>query len=85
MATGALRAEHRCAVFVTVGPTWSFESRRGPISVEDELTNGTLRELLPEVPISPHRIKAMVPRNKLHRPEIGALIEHLKAKSAVPP
>jgi len=53
--------------------------------VRDLIDSGELRVLLPDFPISPLWIKAMVPRNKLHRPDVHALLEHLKADFAVPP
>ncbi|WP_172299218.1 LysR family transcriptional regulator [Pseudoruegeria sp. HB172150] len=51
----------------------------------EEIERGTLQALMPDFPISPLWFKAMVPRNKLHRPEVMALLEHLKADFAEPP
>lgn len=108
---------HRCLCFVPVGLTWSFESDKGPISVDvhaafmvndsrilvagaleslgltvvgkflvrDELASGRLVEVMPDFPIEPLWFKAMVPRNKAHRPEVAALLEHLKREFAEPP
>ena len=41
---------------------------------------------MPEFPVTPLWFKAMVPRNRVHKPEIAALIDHLKADFApLPP
>lgn len=53
--------------------------------VRDELANGSLVPLLVDYPIVPLWFKALVPRNKAHRPEVAALLEHLKQDFATPP
>jgi DNA-binding transcriptional LysR family regulator len=50
------------------------------------LEAGTLVTLLHGYPLKPLWFKAMVPRSKAHKPEVGALIEHLKQEfGPVPP
>ncbi len=53
--------------------------------VREELAKGRLVALLEDFPISPLWFKAMVPRNKAHRPEVAALLEHLKTEFTDPP
>ncbi|MBF9044353.1 LysR family transcriptional regulator [Rhodobacterales bacterium HKCCE4037] len=53
--------------------------------VQDQLGSGELVLVLEDFPISPFWFKAMVPRNKAHRPEVVAMLEHLKAEFDVPP
>ncbi len=53
--------------------------------VREELARGDLVSVLPDFPISPLWFKAMVPRNKAHRPEVVALLEHLRADFSTPP
>ncbi len=43
------------------------------------LAQGSLVRLLPEFPTAPLWFKAMVPRSKAHKPEVVALVEHLRA------
>jgi DNA-binding transcriptional LysR family regulator len=53
--------------------------------IRGELADGRLVALMPDFPIAALWFKAMVPRNKAHRPEVAALLEHLKAEFEVPP
>ncbi len=53
--------------------------------VEDDLGSGRLVQLMPDCPVVPLWFKAMVPNNKLHRPEVAALLEFLKKDFEVPP
>jgi DNA-binding transcriptional LysR family regulator len=46
----------------------------------EALAESTLMALMPEFPVTPLWFKAMVPRNRVHKPEIAALIDHLKAE-----
>ena len=36
--------------------------------------------MLPDYPLTPIWFKAMVPRNKVHHPEVAALVDHLKGE-----
>lgn len=50
------------------------------------LADGRLVQLLPDVRSMPPLFKALVPRNKAHRPEVKALVAHPKAQfDPVPP
>lgn len=51
----------------------------------EALQAGRLVALLPEYPIVSFWFKAMVPRNKAHRPEVRALLEHLQREFETPP
>ena len=51
----------------------------------EELADGRLVEVLPDYPITPLWFKALVPRNKAQRPEVSALLDHLKAEFTDPP
>ncbi len=53
--------------------------------VRDEVAKGRLVRVMPQFPIATLWFKAMVPRNRVHRPEVQALLDHLKADFAVPP
>lgn len=53
--------------------------------VEDELASGELIHVLPDFPISPLWFKAMVPSNKMRRPEVAALLDHLIKEFETPP
>lgn len=53
--------------------------------VRDLVRDGMLVELMPEYPIIPLWFKAMVPRHKANKPEVRALIEHLKQDFTPPP
>jgi DNA-binding transcriptional LysR family regulator len=54
--------------------------------VADDLASGALVELLPQYPIPPFWLKALVPHMKLAKPAVHELVEHLKAHmSPVPP
>lgn len=53
--------------------------------VDDELADGRLVQILPDYPVAPLWFKAMVPRNKLHRPEVAALLDHLRSDFDPPP
>lgn len=53
--------------------------------VQEELKRGDLIPLMPDFPISPLWFKAMVPSNKMRRPEVAALLDALKADFATPP
>lgn len=54
--------------------------------VRDHLKAGILVEVLPETPVSPLWLKALVPRIKRNRPAIEAMIAYLKQRlSPVPP
>jgi hypothetical protein len=45
-----------------------------------------LAAVLPDYPLTPLWFKAMVPPNKIHNPEVAALLAHLKhAFGPVPP
>jgi len=46
--------------------------------VDEDLRNGTLVELLQEFPVTPYWMKVLVPRIKMNRPAIGALVEFIK-------
>jgi DNA-binding transcriptional LysR family regulator len=52
---------------------------RGPVA------DGRLVPLLPDFPLVPLTFKAMVPRHKAMRPEVAALIEHLRREFDPPP
>lgn len=58
-----------------------------PVFIAREaLADGSLMALLPEFPVTPLWFKAMVPRNRVHRPEVAALVDELKADfGPVPP
>jgi DNA-binding transcriptional LysR family regulator len=52
----------------------------------EALEDGRLAHVLAGFPLSPIWFKAMVPRTKVHQPEVAALVDHLKAEFApVPP
>lgn len=51
----------------------------------DAIAAGRLKHVMPDYPIAPFELKAMVPRNKAHRPEVKALLEHLKREFDPPP
>jgi DNA-binding transcriptional LysR family regulator len=52
----------------------------------ESLAEGRLVELLPETPPITLWLKALVPRNRVHKPEVMKLLDHLKAEySPVPP
>ncbi|SDY61658.1 LysR family transcriptional regulator [Citreimonas salinaria] len=51
----------------------------------EELASGALEPLLPDFPIEPYWFKAMVPQHKLNRPEVLAMVEHLKTAFDPPP
>ncbi len=51
----------------------------------DAVAAGRLSVLLPEFPVTPLWFKAMVPRNRVHKPELAALVDHLKADFAPVP
>lgn len=54
--------------------------------VRDALQTGDLVEVLPETPVSPLWLKALVPRVKRNRPAVEALVAYLKERlSPVPP
>jgi len=53
--------------------------------VRADLADGGLVPLLPDYPIVPLWFKALVPRNKMHRPEVAALLEHLRQEFSTPP
>jgi DNA-binding transcriptional LysR family regulator len=53
--------------------------------VRGTLCAGRLETLLPDFPIEPFWFKAMVPRHKRNRPEVIALVEHLRAAFDPPP
>jgi DNA-binding transcriptional LysR family regulator len=46
--------------------------------VEDDLREGTLVELLEDFPVAPYWLKLMVPRMKMNRPVVSALVRFLK-------
>ena len=52
----------------------------------EALADGRLVAVLADFPLAPLWFKAMVPRSKLNKPEVAALVEHLKAEfGPVPP
>ena len=52
----------------------------------EALADGRLVAVLADYPLPPLWFKAMVPRSKLNKPEVAALVEHLKAEfGSVPP
>jgi len=51
----------------------------------DAIAEGSLITLMPDFPVSPLWFKAMVPRHKANRPEVVALIDHIKQESDPPP
>jgi DNA-binding transcriptional LysR family regulator len=52
----------------------------------EALQAGRLVPVLCDFPLSPIWFKAMVPHNRVHQPEVAALVDHLKAEfSPVPP
>lgn len=52
----------------------------------DRLAAGELVAMLPDFPLKPLWFKAMIPRTKTAKPEVMALVEHLKAEfGPVPP
>ena len=53
--------------------------------VQDDLERGDLVRLLPDFPVAPLWFKAMVPLNKMHRPDVAALLAHLQAEFETPP
>jgi DNA-binding transcriptional LysR family regulator len=46
--------------------------------VEDDLREGTLVELLEDFPVAPYWLKLLVPRMKMSRPVVSALVRFLK-------
>ena len=52
---------------------------------EDAIADGRLIPLMPDYPILPVSLKAMVPRHKAKKPEIVALIEHIQKDFTPPP
>lgn len=46
--------------------------------VEDDLREGTLVELLEDYPVGPYWLKLLVPRMKMNRPVVSALVRFLK-------
>ncbi len=53
--------------------------------VQEELASGELVHVLPGYAISPLWFKAMVPFNKMRRPEVAALLHHLVGEFKTPP
>ncbi len=53
--------------------------------VQDDLAEGRLVEVIPDFPVTQLWFKAMVPNNKLHRPEVAALLEFLKKEFEAAP
>lgn len=53
--------------------------------VQDDLADGRMVQLMPDYPVAPLWFKAMVPNNKLHRPEVAALLDYLIKEFEVPP
>ncbi|WP_157017108.1 LysR family transcriptional regulator [Mesorhizobium xinjiangense] len=53
--------------------------------VQDEVADGRMVHLLPDYPVAPLWFKAMVPSNKMHRPDVAALLARLKADFEIPP
>ena len=51
--------------------------------VEEDLRSGTLVALLPEFPVIPYWMKLLVPRMKMGRPAVRAVIDHLR--ESMPP
>ncbi len=49
------------------------------------LKDGSLRLLLPKFPLAPIWFKAMVPRHKARKPEVAALLKHLRHDFESPP
>jgi DNA-binding transcriptional LysR family regulator len=53
--------------------------------VDEDISRGDLVHVLPDFPVSPLWFKAMVPSNKMHRPEIAAMLSHLQREFEIPP
>ena len=51
--------------------------------VNEDLRSGTLVPLLEDFPVAPYWMKLMIPRMKLNRPPVSALIAHLR--QSMPP
>lgn len=52
----------------------------------EALAAGQLVAIMPDYPLTPLWFKAMVPRNRLDRPEVAALVDHLQAEfGTIPP
>lgn len=51
----------------------------------EPIAEGRLVTIMPDFPIAPLWFKAMVPRNKMHRPEVIALLDHLQREFEPPP
>jgi DNA-binding transcriptional LysR family regulator len=52
----------------------------------EALERAELVQVLPDYPLTPLWFKAMVPRTRIHQPEVAALVDHLKAEfGPIPP
>lgn len=49
------------------------------------IKDGRLVEVMPDFPVTPIWFKAMVPRHKVSRPQVVALIEHVQKECETPP